>query len=250
MLEQYFNMRYCFDRREVMERIDQRLKAEGSDYICVADGVVLNLSNRDANYHKVTDGAMFSICDSSYVPLYLKWIYGISREQYCGSQIFCDIVSSRRYRMIFMGTRQNVLDGLQKNLTENYNPDCAGMQFVELPYRQVEEFDYPGIARMIEADGADIVWVALGAPKQEAFASRLQPYLHHGVMIPVGAAFKFYSGLAEKRAPQWMVRHHMEFIYRICQDPRKQLSRCWWIARMLPGMFVEELKRKRLKNCE
>ena len=259
MLEKYFNMRYCFDRDEVVERIDQRLQEEGSGYICVADGVVLNIANRDADYRKVTDGAMFSICDSSYVPLYLNWIYGIKREQYCGAMIFRDLVSARgqmhdsqctmhgegsKYRMIFMGTSQNVLDGLKKNLTENFNPDCAGMQFVELPFRKVEEFDYPEIAKMIEEDGADIVWVALGAPKQDFFMNRLQTHLHHGVMIGVGAAFKFYSGQEEKRAPQWMVRHHMEFIYRIWQDPKKQLSRCWWIVRTLPNMFFEEVKRK------
>lgn len=41
------------------------------------------------------------------------------------------------------------------------------MTFLELPFRKVEEFDYEGIAKTIEADGADIIWVALGAPKQE-----------------------------------------------------------------------------------
>ncbi|EKC54944.1 glycosyl transferase, WecB/TagA/CpsF family, partial [human gut metagenome] len=110
-----------------------------------------------------------------------------------------DIIRSRRYRMIFMGTSQAILDGLKENLIHE-NPDVAQMQFVELPFRKVEEFDYPEIARMVEADGADIIWVALGAPKQEIFMSRLKPYLHHGVMIAVGAAFKFFSGTEVSRA--------------------------------------------------
>ena len=41
------------------------------------------------------------------------------------------------------------------------------MTFYELPFCKVTEFDYPAIAEMIEKDGADIVWIALGAPKQE-----------------------------------------------------------------------------------
>ena len=53
----------------------------------------------------VVNGGMFAICDSSWVPLYLKSIYGVKYEQYCGSEIFKDIVSSRKYRMIFMGTQ-------------------------------------------------------------------------------------------------------------------------------------------------
>lgn len=244
MIEKYFNMRYCFDRAEVADRIVKQLTKIESGYICVADGVVLNIANRDVEYRKITDSAMFSICDSSFVPLYIKWIYGLKREQYCGSEIFKDIVSCRKYRMIFMGTSQNTLDALQKNLTEKFNPDCAEMTFYELPFKNVEDFDYPGIAKLIENDGADIIWVALGAPKQERFMNLLQPYLHRGVMIAVGAAFKFYSGMDEKRAPEWMVKHHMEFIYRIYQDPKKQLKRCFWIVAMLPVMFFQELHRK------
>lgn len=244
MLERFFNLRYCFNRVEVAERIEKLLSKKESGYICVADGVVLNIANRDKGYRKILDGAMFSICDSSFVPLYIKWIYGLKKEQYCGSDIFRDIVSSRKYRMIFMGTSQRTLDALQKNLAEKYNPGCADMTFCELPFKNVEDFDYPGIAKMIENDGAEVIWVALGAPKQERFMNLLQPYLHRGVMIAVGAAFKFYSGLDEKRAPEWMVKHHMEFIYRIYQDPKKQLKRCLWIVAMLPVMFFQELNRK------
>lgn len=244
MIERFFNLSYCFDRSEVRERIDELLKKDECSYICVADGVVLNIVNRDVDYQRVTDGAVFSICDSSFVPLYIKWIYGLRREQYCGSEIFKDIVSSRKYRMIFMGTSQNTLNSLQKNLTEHFNPDCADMTFYELPFKNVEDFDYPDIAKMIENDGADIIWVALGAPKQERFMNLLQPYLQRGVMIAVGAAFKFYSGIDEKRAPEWMVKHHMEFIYRIYQDPKKQLKRCFGIIAMLPVMFFQEFRRK------
>ena len=63
-------------------------------------------------------------------------------------------------------------------------------------------------------------------------------------MIAVGAAFKFYSGLDEKRAPAWMVRSHMEFIYRIAQEPRKQLRRCSNIVSSLPRLLITELKNK------
>lgn len=160
--------------------------------------MILETVNRDAEYARTVDGAMFSICDSSYVPLYLKSIYGICREQYCGSQIFIDIVGSRKYRMIFLGTQQAILDGLKANLAKT-NPDVDTMQFVELPFCRVDEFDYASIARMVEDDGADIVWVALGAPKQEQFMQRLERHLGHGVMIAVGAAFKFYSGLEVNR---------------------------------------------------
>lgn len=246
-MQTYFNIRYEFDKQLVREYIFQQT-GKKADYICVADGVILNTANRNPEYLKVVNGGMFSICDSSYVPLYIRWIYGRQYEQYCGSQIFMDLIHSRKYRMIFMGTSQRTLDALKQNLTK-IDPRIEGMTFCELPYRQVDEFDYPAIARMIAEDAADIIWVALGAPKQELFMSKLKPYLQSGVMIAVGAAFKFYSGLEEKRAPKWMLKAHLEFVYRIYRDPKKQLKRCAWIVYTLPSLLIGEWKRKRLNKC-
>jgi N-acetylglucosaminyldiphosphoundecaprenol N-acetyl-beta-D-mannosaminyltransferase len=243
-MERYFNINYEFDREAVHEQIARRLQEPGSDYICVADGVIMNTVNRKPDYEKVVNGGMFSICDSSYVPLYIQGIYGKRYRQYCGSEIFQDIIASRKYRMIFLGAQQVVLDGLRRELSK-VNSDVEGMQFVELPFCSVEEFDYAGIAKMIEADGADIVWVALGAPKQEYFMARLKQKLGHGVMIAVGAAFKFFSDVDSKRAPKWMLRYHMEFIHRLMVEPRKQVRRCYYIIKTLPKLLKEEAARKR-----
>lgn len=244
-METYFNLNYEFDRSLVHRAIDEQIERREPGYICVADGVILDIANRNADYLKVVNGGMFSVCDSSYVPLYLKWIYGIRREQYCGSQIFMDVIGAKKYRMFFMGTSARTLAGLKQTL-EEIDPRIEDMTFFELPFRNVEDFDYRSIAEMVTLDGADIIWVALGAPKQEIFMSKLRPYLKSGVMIAVGAAFKFYSGTDRvKRAPGWMVKCHMEFVYRICSEPKKQLKRCAGIVRTLPGLLYGEWRRKR-----
>lgn len=243
----YFKIYYEFDRDSVHRSIADRLTKTGADYICVADGVILNNANRNNKYLEVVNGGMFSICDSSYVPLYIKWIYGTRYEQYCGSEIFMDIVKSRKYRMIFLGTQQPILDGLKNNLMD-INPDVDDMKFVELPFRDVAEFDYPVIADMIKDDGADIIWIALGAPKQEYFMSMLKPHLSHGVMIAVGAAFKFFSGVDSNRAPEWMIRNHLEFVHRLSQEPKKQFRRCFDIVRTLPGLLFQEWRRSKRHN--
>lgn len=239
MTETFFNIRYLFGRENVLSAIDSAVEAGEKGYVVVADAVVAGMVHRNPEYRATVGGSMFAICDSSWIPVLIKKIHGLEREHYCGSDIFRDIVRSRKYRMFFMGAEQNVLDGLRSELTE-INPDVAGMTFYELPFMSVEEFDYEGIAKMVEADGAQIIWVALGAPKQCCFMQRLQPYLKSGVMIGVGAAFKFFSGVSERRAPEWMLKCRLEFVYRIFQDPKKQLKRCWEILRSLPGMIREE----------
>ena len=248
-MEKYFDIRYEFDVPTIHKSIEEQLATGKPGYICVADGNILTIVYHDEEYRKVIDGSMFSICDSSWVPKFVKWIYGYQRSHYCGSDIFIDVVRQRKYRMIFLGTKQTVLDALQQNLTKE-NPDVAGMTFKELPVCTVEEFDYKGIAQMIEQDGADIIWVALGAPKQEQFMHRLQPHLKHGVQIAIGAAFNFYSGLADapQRCPAWVRKLHLEFVHRIFKEPKKQIKRCWGIVTTLPKIFRKEKNAKQNKS--
>nr|CDL66868.1 unnamed protein product [uncultured bacterium] len=151
-----FNINYEFSPEEVWRRIDLQLSKNEANYICVADGVILNNANRKPDYLKIVNGGMFAICDSGYVPLYIKWLYGKRYPQYCGSQIFKDLVSSQKYRMFFMGTNQRTLDGLKENL-KAMNPKVENMSFYELPFKAVDEFDYPAIAKMVNEDGADII---------------------------------------------------------------------------------------------
>lgn len=256
-----FNINYEPEIAKVLAEIDRQVgvrnggqqydvrlgddRRNGSNWICVADGNILAMVHNDLEYRKVVEGAMFSIVDSSWVPVFVKRLYGSDWKQYCGSQIFDDITRMKKYRMCFVGGSRTVLDALKSNLTE-IDPAISSMKFMELPFCSVEEFDYESISAEINADSPDIIWLSLGAPKQEKFAVRLVPMLKRGVVIPVGAVFNFRSGLGIKRAPQWMVRHHMEFVYRIFSEPGKQLRRCWLILRTYPKIYLKE--KQKIKN--
>ena len=243
-MEKYFNIRYLFGKERIWKQLDTLIQSQQPAYICVADGNVVSRVQNRSDYRDVVNGCIFSICDSGWVPLYLRWIYGIRREQYCGPMIFKDLVQQAKYRMFFMGTNQATLDSLKSELIK-WNPEVATMTFYALPFKSVRDFDYKKIAEMVNQDEADIIWVALGAPKQDYFMHLLQPHLKRGVMLGVGAAFNFYSGLGEKRAPKWIRKCHIEFIYRIFQSPKKQIQRCLMILATMPKMFWQEYKRKR-----
>ncbi len=265
-MPRYFNINYELNPAAVLDCIDRSVHAVSADvadgvsqydfpqpqstggkaqYVCVADGNILQMVHWNSEYRKVVNGGLFSICDSSWVPLFLKWLYGMKVPQYCGSQIFEDAVRAKKYRMSFIGTSQEILESLRRNLSEKYDPRIAEMQFYELPFCKVEAFDYPTIANAINDANPDIIWVSLGAPKQEIFMSLLQPYLTRGVMIAVGAVFKFYGGVAERRAPRWMIVCRLEFVYRLILNPRKQFIRCWQIGTALPAILWAEWKRKK-----
>ncbi|MFZ0248506.1 MAG: WecB/TagA/CpsF family glycosyltransferase, partial [Acidimicrobiales bacterium] len=67
---------------------------------------------------------------------------------------------------------------------------------------------------------ADIVWVALGTPKQERWMARCRPGLTAPILVGVGAAFGLVTG-ALPQAPRWMQRSGLEWLYRLAIEPRR-----------------------------
>lgn len=238
-MKEYFRIRFEPCRDAVLEALENRVEAGNPGFIAVCDGNILSMVQRDPEYREVIEGAMFSIMDSSWIPIYVKMKYGEKCKQYCGSDIFKDLTELKMYRQYFLGSSQVVLEGL-KNKMSAVDENIVGMQFESLPFGSVDDFDYPGIAARINADAPDVIWLSLGAPKQEQFAARLVKHLNRGVVIPVGAVFNFRAGLGIKRAPQWMVKCHLEFVFRLFSEPRKQAVRCWRIITTLPIIFKKD----------
>lgn len=80
------------------------------------------------------------------------------------------------------------------------------------------------VAAEINAAAADIVWVGLGSPKQDVWMWRYRPYLNASLLIGVGAAFDFVSGV-KRQAPLWMQRSGLEWLFRLLQEPRRLWKR-------------------------
>jgi N-acetylglucosaminyldiphosphoundecaprenol N-acetyl-beta-D-mannosaminyltransferase len=97
------------------------------------------------------------------------------------------------------------------------------------------------VARIAEAR-ADLVLVALGSPKQELFIHQVAGRLRPSVLLGVGASLDFVAGAA-RRAPRWMSRVGLEWLFRLAQEPRRlgprYLARdpkfVWMVARALAG---------------
>ena len=212
--KKYFNVRIEFDRDKLDRTIFDAIEKGIPGYSCSVEANNLTIANQNPEFLKVLNGALVNNCDGSVLAKILAWIHKEPIDSYIGADIFLKYIAMRRFRQFFLGNTEEVLAGLRKNLSE-IDPAIKDMRFETLPFRAVDEFDYQGIADMINADNPDIIWVSLGAPKQEMFMSRLKPYLKRGVMFGYGAIFNFNAGVGEvKRAPQWMLKLRLEWLHR------------------------------------
>lgn len=240
----YFNVLLEFDPQEVDRIIQTTIENRGKGYVCSVESNNLTIANKNSNFKKIINSALVNICDGSNIAWLLGKIHNEPYKSYVGANLFRKYVSMGCYKQYYLGNTEAVLKGLKDNLSK-IDPQIADMPFEELPFRKVEDFDYKGIAAKINQYKPDVIWVSLGAPKQEEFMYRLLPYLEQGVMFGFGAIFNFNAGGigAVKRAPDWMLKLRLEWLYRAFEEPKKNVPRYWNFLKKLPALIKEEYKQ-------
>ena len=111
---------------------------------------------------------------------------------------------------------------MEKALREEY-PDIRIAGMYSPPFRALSAEEDGAIVEKINEAAPDFVWVGLGAPKQEIWMHDHQGRVQ-GLMVGVGAAFDYTAGNIS-RAPQWMQKHNLEWLYRLMQDPKRLFKR-------------------------
>lgn len=244
-MRNYFNVPIEFDKTTVDEVIQTTIANKGKGFVCSVEANIIATANRDPSFMRVVQNALVNICDGSMIAAILGKIHGKPLQPYIGADLFTEYVNLKRYRQFFIGNTREVLDGLRANLSK-LDPAIASMCFEELPFRRVDEFDYPAIAGMINAEKPDIIWVSLGAPKQEEFMYRLKPFLDQGVMFGFGAIFNFNAGVGRvRRAPALMRKMKLEWLYRAFEEPKKNVPRYLKFLRQMPKLIAGERRAVR-----
>jgi exopolysaccharide biosynthesis WecB/TagA/CpsF family protein len=99
-------------------------------------------------------------------------------------------------------------------------------------------FDLDGLAARINASGASLCFLSLGAPKQELLADALSQRCPKVGFLCVGAALDFISGTV-RRAPLWMQRGKLEWFWRLASDPKRLALRYWRCGVLFAGLAAK-----------
>ncbi|MEI3456426.1 MAG: WecB/TagA/CpsF family glycosyltransferase [Bacteroides cellulosilyticus] len=239
-----FSIAIEFDKELVKQKIVDHIQQKEKGYICAVDTNIVSIANKNPAYLSVVNNSILNICDGGTIAFFGRKIYNQKLERYTGPDLFLDFIS-RGYSQAFLGNTPENLDILKDKMQLN-RFDLNSCLYYPLPFKTVDEFDYKEIANKINQKNIDIVWISLGAPKQEIFASKLLPYINDAILIAVGAAFNFYIGMGNyHRAPQWMQKMNIEWIYRLFLEPKKQMNRIKYILKVYPRLIVQEYKKNR-----
>jgi exopolysaccharide biosynthesis WecB/TagA/CpsF family protein len=143
----------------------------------------------------------------------------------------CEQAASLGHRIFLYGGRDEVLDTLQRNLRARY-PGLDIADAYAPPFRPLTPEEDRAVVERIRESVANIVFVGIGAPKQERWMASHREKLPGVVMLGVGAAFDFHAGRV-KQAPRWMQRSGLEWFFRLVMEPRRL-----WKRYMLNPLFL------------
>ena len=237
------------DKNELSNKINIFFSTDTrKGYCCVINANIIVECFKNKTYQAIVKNANFNTCDGINVKRLYNALHKNKIEKYTGPDLFKDIVfEDKNYTHFFLGGQKKVLNGLRNELL-NKNKNISEKNFCSPPFLSVDKFDYESIGELINKQTPDFIWIGLGAPKQEIFMSNLLPYIDRGLMVGVGAAFNFYSGISEfKRAPDLMVNLHLEWLFRAFQEPQRIIKRQLKCLCYFPLIYISELFAKNKK---
>lgn len=236
-----FNIHIEFDSVVLRKTVEDYIRKKQKAYVCVVDANVIGTAQKNLEYRSIVNNANINTCDGSSIAMMVNKIYGTDYHAYSGPDLFEHYIELP-YRHVLVGNTKKKVMQIEAKVAEKGIK--LNIEHVDVPFLPVEEFDYPSIAYQINALDPDIVWVSLGAPKQEEFISRIFPYIKQGVLIGIGAAFNFYTGEIHNNKTEI---GGLRFIWleRIFKQPKKQLRRVFSFLLVLPKMYFEEKKKAR-----
>lgn len=209
----------------LVEYLEKNISEIKGDYICVSNVHTTVTSYEDAAYCAIQNGGLMAIPDGGPLSTVGQKRGHKNMERTTGPSLMGEIfkISAKKgYRHYFYGSKEETLELLQQKLTSNY----PGVQIVGMyspPFRPMTEEEDAAIIEKINETKPDFVWVGLGAPKQEKWMAAHQEKID-GLMLGVGAGFDYYAGNID-RAPEWMQKHNLEWVYRLIQDPKRLFKR-------------------------
>ena len=221
-----FGINYSISKtEEAVFHVIRHIRELSGKYICFSNVHTSVMGRENKEYADVLNGAAYVFPDGNPIAFLQRKSGILGAHRVAGPDFMEHMFRASKKGQIthfFYGAKQETLDALKASLETKY-PGIIIKGMYSPPFRELTPEEDQKDIEMINAADADIVWIGLGAPKQEKWMKAHEGKIH-GVMMGVGAGFDFHAGTI-KRAPLWIQKIGFEWLYRLFQDPKRLISR-------------------------
>ncbi|WP_200800349.1 WecB/TagA/CpsF family glycosyltransferase [Jatrophihabitans endophyticus] len=211
-------------------------------YVCVSDTNGLVNAAADPELLSVYNGSGMTLPDGMPLVWAGKRAGFSDMTRVCGPDLLPETLRQavdRGHDSFFYGGAP----GVAEEMVQRLRADIPGLRVAGTaspPYRPMTPDEVAADIAAINESGAALVWVGLGAPKQEKWMADHIHLFDRAVVIGVGAAFDMHAGRV-RRAPLWAQRHGVEWLFRLAQEPRRLWRR---YARAVPTFVWGALRQR------
>lgn len=202
---------------QAMERFDRIRKAAGCSLIATPNSEIVILAGKNAELRRAIEEAELVIPDGIGL-VYASRILGQPlKERVTGIDFLeraLERLAAAGGSAYFLGGRPGVAEKAAAAMEARY----PGLRIAGVRDGYFPDTEEENVIATINAAGADLLCVALGAPKQELFIQRNKERLRAAAAVGVGGSFDVFAGEV-KRAPRFYREHGLEWLYRLVQQP-------------------------------
>ena len=181
----------------------------------------------DAVFRYALEKSDFLLPDGEGVCMVTKKLKGVDLQKIAVDDIHKYLlkeVAKRAGKVYYMGSTERVLSLIEKRIKKEY-PSITVKTFSPSFCEELPEDESSRIVDDVNEFAPDVMFVSMTAPKQEKWVERYRRHLKGVKMIAsIGAVFDFYA-CTVKRAPKWMIRMRIEWLYRFLNEPLRMWKR-------------------------
>ena len=191
--------------------------------------------SRDRNVQETVEHATLRYPDGAGVVVAMR-LKGVRSTRVAGADLWLEILRQgrgQRLNVALIGAKPEVLNATRRRLEADF-PDVSVL-VARNGYDGTRDLD--ALTRELAAAQPDLVFVALGSPKQELLIERFRTAHPGGFYMGLGGSFDIYAGV-KKRAPLWMQRRGLEWLYRFLSEPSRaprETKRLKFLALLMMG---------------
>lgn len=207
-----------------LDQIAEWVQGEHVRHVCTINPEMVMIARRDPIFRVILERADLTVPDGVGLLWAARRLGTPLPERVTGSDgvpLIAQRAARDGWRLFFLGAAEGVATRAADVLRQRY----PGVQIVDTVSGSPAPPDEDALVARINASGADILFVAYGAPEQDKWIARNLPRLKVRMAMGVGGSFDFVAGVIP-RAPEQMRRLGLEWLYRLYLQP-------WRIKRML-----------------
>lgn len=205
--------------REAVDRVAALVARGGTHQVVTLNPEYLYRAQKEPDLLDIVREASLVTADGVGI-LWAASVHGYSLpERVTGIDLLvalCARAAAEGWRVFFLGGRPGVAAAAANRLREQY----PGLMVVGVHHGYFAEDEEATVLGKIKATAPQLLFVGLGAPKQERWIYKHRGELQNVVAMGVGGSFDVLSGRA-KRAPEWMRRRGLEWLGRLLYEPRR-----------------------------